>query len=283
MCQLAKFSTAFAIALFAVASGLTPASAACKKMGFLVNDYGKEGPTKDAQLLLDKHIAAWADEQGINEYSVGKKTVKCELFLDLIVFDEHTCTASATVCWGGSKQPKTQTAKAKKKSTKKAKSKQAKADKKTKAKVVNAAAKKSEVVKTVARKTDETEKTADTTKKTATKVETSAIGRDASPDQPAAKTDAQSPKVPYASDAVVRSTNEASTTDGPTVRVKASPQTAAVSSERAAADRAAAAAERAAAAAERAAAAAQQAAEAAKQAATARSAVVAPVNPTGAP
>ena len=26
--------------------------------------------------------------------------MKCELFLNFIVFDEHTCQASALVCWG---------------------------------------------------------------------------------------------------------------------------------------------------------------------------------------
>jgi hypothetical protein len=68
-------------------------------MGFLVNDYGKDGPTKDAQDLLDKHVAEWAAQNGIKDYTIGKKDVKCELFIDVILFDEHTCTASANVCW----------------------------------------------------------------------------------------------------------------------------------------------------------------------------------------
>lgn len=76
-----------------------PAEAACKRMGFLVNDYGKEGPTRDAQELLDKHVAEWAAQNGIKNYTIGKKDVKCELYLNLILFDEHTCTASANVCW----------------------------------------------------------------------------------------------------------------------------------------------------------------------------------------
>lgn len=87
-------------ALVVLASAL-PAAAACKTMGFTVNDYGKDGPTKDAKELLDKDIAKWAADTGIAKYTVGKKTVKCELFLDVILFDEHTCTASASVCWGG--------------------------------------------------------------------------------------------------------------------------------------------------------------------------------------
>jgi hypothetical protein len=68
-------------------------------MGFLVNDYGKDGPARDAQDLLDKHVAEWAAQNGIKKYTVGKKDVSCELYLNLILFDEHTCTASANVCW----------------------------------------------------------------------------------------------------------------------------------------------------------------------------------------
>lgn len=79
----------------------SPATAACKKLAFEVNDYGKDGPTKDALALLDKHIAATMAKDGIKTYKVGKKNVECRLFLDFIVFDEHTCTASANVCWGG--------------------------------------------------------------------------------------------------------------------------------------------------------------------------------------
>ncbi|MGE0024667.1 MAG: hypothetical protein AB7S70_13680, partial [Hyphomicrobium sp.] len=82
---------------FALASAVTgalvlahPAVAGCKRMGFTVNDYGKDGPTRDAKDLLDKHISTWAAEQGIEKYSVGKKDVNCELFLNLIVVDEHT-------------------------------------------------------------------------------------------------------------------------------------------------------------------------------------------------
>lgn len=97
----AKTSLAFASMLMgAVAALASPADAACKKFGFTVNDYGKDGPTNDAKNLLDKHISEWAAQNGVSDYSTGKKTVSCELFLDVILFDEHTCTASATVCWG---------------------------------------------------------------------------------------------------------------------------------------------------------------------------------------
>ena len=81
------------------ACGATAADAKCQKLSFLVNDYGKDGPTNDAKNLLDKYIVNWTKEKGIKNYTVGKKDVSCELFLNFIVFDEHTCTASAMVCW----------------------------------------------------------------------------------------------------------------------------------------------------------------------------------------
>lgn len=90
---------AAAIASLAITAGT--ASAACTKLGFEVNDYGKEGPTNDAKALLDKYIAKWAAEKGIAKYTTGQKNVTCELFLNFIIFDEHTCKAEATVCWDG--------------------------------------------------------------------------------------------------------------------------------------------------------------------------------------
>lgn len=81
--------------------------AACQKLGFAVNDYGKEGPIRDAKKLLDKYIAEWTAARGIRRYRTGKKSVTCELFLDFGFFDEHTCKATATFCWKGrSSRPK---------------------------------------------------------------------------------------------------------------------------------------------------------------------------------
>ena len=82
-----------------------PAAAKCQRLAYSVNDYGKEGPTNDAKKLLDKYIADWTKGQGIAKYTVGKKDVKCDLFLNFIVFDEHTCQASALVCWGDGAAP----------------------------------------------------------------------------------------------------------------------------------------------------------------------------------
>lgn len=93
--------------MLALAAGLslgllvTAASAECTRLAFSVNDYGKDGPTADAKKLLDKHIAEQMSQRGISKYTVGKKDVTCELFLDFIVFDEHTCKAEANVCWPG--------------------------------------------------------------------------------------------------------------------------------------------------------------------------------------
>ena len=89
-----------ALALSLAGAFATAASAKCSRLGFSVNDYGKDGPTKDAKDLLDKYIAKWAADRSIKKYTTGKKDVKCALFLDFGVFDEHTCRAEATVCWG---------------------------------------------------------------------------------------------------------------------------------------------------------------------------------------
>lgn len=96
MPRLRLHTAAAAVAFGLMASG---ADAKCTRLAFSVNDYGKDGPTKDAKELLEKHVADWAKQRGIGKYTVGKKDVSCELFLDFIVFDEHTCKAEATVCW----------------------------------------------------------------------------------------------------------------------------------------------------------------------------------------
>lgn len=82
-------------------SAAVPAYAACTEFSFSVNDYGKDGPTRDAKLLLDKWIADWAQRVSLKKYKVGTKSVSCELFLNFVVFDEHTCKATAKVCWSG--------------------------------------------------------------------------------------------------------------------------------------------------------------------------------------
>lgn len=100
-----NFVAALALAATVSAAASVSAHAECKRYGFTVNDYGKDGPTSDAKSLLDKLIASKMTERGVSDYKTGKKSVSCELFLNFIVFDEHTCTAEATVCWGGSKLP----------------------------------------------------------------------------------------------------------------------------------------------------------------------------------
>ncbi len=82
-------------------SATVSAYAACTEFSFAVNDYGKDEPTRHAKLLLDKWIADWAQRVSLKKYKVGTKSVSCELFLNFIVFDEHTCKATAKVCWRG--------------------------------------------------------------------------------------------------------------------------------------------------------------------------------------
>ena len=98
MCRGYALVTAAAV-LAAAAFAAGSAEARCTRLAFSVNDYGKDGPTRDAQKLLDKYIADWAKAKGITTYTTGKKDVSCELFLNFVVFDEHTCKASALVCW----------------------------------------------------------------------------------------------------------------------------------------------------------------------------------------
>src|SRR5262245_27496848 len=93
------FVTAAVVLAAATTFAAGGAEARCTKLAFSVNDYGKNGPTKDAQGLLDKYIADWTKTKGITTYTVGKTDVSCELFLDFVVFNEHTCKATALVCW----------------------------------------------------------------------------------------------------------------------------------------------------------------------------------------
>lgn len=86
--------------VIAISFAVAPAHAKkCETLGFEVNDYGKEGPIRDAKALLDKYIIEWTAENRIKKYKVGKKKVSCYLFLDFYFFDEHTCKAEAPVCF----------------------------------------------------------------------------------------------------------------------------------------------------------------------------------------
>lgn len=99
------FLTALLLAFAATVFFATSAEAKCTRLAFSVNDYGKEGPTRDAKNMLDGYIKKWTAERNISGYRVGPKSVNCELFLDFGFFDEHTCRAEATVCWGSSDAP----------------------------------------------------------------------------------------------------------------------------------------------------------------------------------
>lgn len=146
---------ALATAATFFAAVAVPASAECKRYGFTVNDYGKDGPTTDAKSLLDKLIATKMSEKGVKDYKTGLKKVSCELFLNFIVFDEHTCTADATVCWGGTPLPSSEQAAEATEAGEKTKSSSAEPAKQSKKK------------KEVAAKTGEAAKVPETAKATA--------------------------------------------------------------------------------------------------------------------
>jgi len=97
----ASVSAAIAASIIAGSAAFATSVAAreCTRLAFSVNDYGIEGPKRDAKELLDDYIKRWTAERGIERYTVGRKEVSCELFLDFIIFDEHTCRAEAPVCW----------------------------------------------------------------------------------------------------------------------------------------------------------------------------------------
>lgn len=60
--------------------------AACQRLGFAVNDYGKKGPIRDAKKLLDGYIAKWTAERGIKRYRVGKKNGNLRVVLGFRIF-----------------------------------------------------------------------------------------------------------------------------------------------------------------------------------------------------
>lgn len=99
---ISAIALAIGIAAIAVSS---PASAACKKLGFTVNDYGKVGPTADAKRLLPGYVAKWAKARGVAKYKMGKVSVSCYKFLDFGFVDEWTCKAVSNVCFKGRVPP----------------------------------------------------------------------------------------------------------------------------------------------------------------------------------
>jgi hypothetical protein len=85
--------------------GYDPGAARCTTLAFSVNDYGKDGPTKTPRTCSTKYIAKWTKDNNVTNYTVGKKDVSCELFLNFIVFDEHTSRRVRMVCWPGEGGP----------------------------------------------------------------------------------------------------------------------------------------------------------------------------------
>lgn len=96
----ARLAAALACAGLATVPTADPAAAACRTLGFSVNDFGKEVPTRDSRSLLQDYVKRWTKEQGIRRYRVGKTTTTCKLYLKLpILGEEYTCKSQARVCW----------------------------------------------------------------------------------------------------------------------------------------------------------------------------------------
>ncbi|MGI9385031.1 MAG: hypothetical protein ACR2PO_17910 [Methyloligellaceae bacterium] len=95
-----SLKTALALAGLAVVLTAQPAEAACRTLGFSVNDFGKDVPTRDSRSFLQDYIKRWTKEQGIGRYRVGKTTTTCKFYLKLpILGEEYTCKSQARVCW----------------------------------------------------------------------------------------------------------------------------------------------------------------------------------------
>ena len=75
------------------------ANAKCERHAFEVNDYGKEGPIRMARENLYKFVEKLKKEKGLKKVRVKESEPKCRLFLDFIVFDEHTCRIEANICY----------------------------------------------------------------------------------------------------------------------------------------------------------------------------------------
>jgi hypothetical protein len=96
-----KFIIMLTFCVAIVGAPLTTQAAQCIIKSYAVNDYGRVGPERDAQALLDQYINDWAVTAGVKRYSVSQESVSCKLFLDALLFTEYTCRAEARVCWTG--------------------------------------------------------------------------------------------------------------------------------------------------------------------------------------
>jgi hypothetical protein len=91
---------AFLLVLLSLAAAPAARAAECQLLASSVNDYGKDGPARDAQALLATHIQTFTAARGIKAYSSSTPSVSCKLYLDVGLFNEYTCRAEANVCWG---------------------------------------------------------------------------------------------------------------------------------------------------------------------------------------
>jgi hypothetical protein len=83
---------------FFVAGPNTPSHAApfCKTLKGEWVGFGESDARKEAELRLDKALAAWGERYSIMPVKTKSRKVTCAVYLK--VLDEYFCTADAVVC-----------------------------------------------------------------------------------------------------------------------------------------------------------------------------------------
>lgn len=92
-------------AFSATAQAPKSAPKTCATLGFTVNDFGKDEPTRQAKVFLSRLIVSTMEHHYIKGYTAGPPTVTCTFFTKFMGFDEYTCKAEAEVCWPGTRDP----------------------------------------------------------------------------------------------------------------------------------------------------------------------------------
>lgn len=90
---------AASMTLFSAPYTSTPAEAVCQRHAFIVNDFGKEGPIRMARENLYKFVEKLKKEKNIKHIRVKESKPSCFVYLDVGLFNEHTCRIEASMCW----------------------------------------------------------------------------------------------------------------------------------------------------------------------------------------
>ncbi len=87
-----------AFALFIVCVGASGSHAApfCKTLKGEWVGFGEADTRKEAEIRLDKELAAWGDRYKIAPVKAKDRKASCEIYLKAL--NEYFCTANAVVC-----------------------------------------------------------------------------------------------------------------------------------------------------------------------------------------